>query len=94
MGHDKHGANTRASSEGIRRWIEVDRSNGAGEFRYPEIVQTLTRGKVVSDTVLLDMQHVICGIAGVQLKTADRVEAMRNEMGGFLRRDINAGTTT
>ena len=67
VGHERQQTrnNARAASEDIRRWIEVDRSNSAGEFRCPAIDQPLTREKVVLNTVLRDTRHAICGIVGI-----------------------------
>ena len=82
--------NTRAALEDICRWMIVDRSNGAGGFRCPAIVQLLTREKVVSETVLRDTRRIFYGIAGLWFKTADSVEAVWNRTSGFLR----VGATT
>ena len=71
-------ANVRAGLEDICRWMEVDRSNGAGEFRCPSIVQYLTREKVVFWARTKDTRHVFSGIAAPMGNTASPSKAVRN----------------
>ena len=85
--------NGRATSEDIRRRIEISRSNGAGEFRCPTFVQTLTHGKAVFRARTKDTRCVFNGIAGVWFKTAGSVKVVW-DLPPVLAIRTGAGTTT